>query len=310
MNLLSQTFVPDSSCGAVFSVDNVEEMIADAKGRVLPIPGRPEYDASEYIMKHAVNRWKVASTDCVEGVHGILHRCVSESLVEQAVTNRFNKIKNLYVEITNDLLLEKKLLTIDRVTKRWEMEHNLFTTNGAKLQSFRNEFITSIKREIAKSLKLVSQDTTKLPSPATPIDASRWTSTLFDTSQSKLLCSDKVVETMANVMAYFHLKADAYADCVCSHVLFHLMGEFVTDLGNEVSRRIGVFSLSNDELHHLFSEGTAVSKYREELQRRTERQGKGLKLINDHLNHHSGKKRAPSPPLDQRPLKLQCREEK
>jgi len=103
--------------------------------------------------------------------------------------------------------------------------------------------------------------------------------------QSTRICSDRVIETIANAMAYFHLKAESYADIVSTHILFHLLGHFKNDLGHELNKRIGVFTKTDDELHNLFSEGADISKRREELQRRRERQREALNLINDHINY-------------------------
>lgn len=101
--------------------------------------------------------------------------------------------------------------------------------------------------------------------------------------QSKLECSDRIIETISNAMAYFQLKADSYIDCVCSHVLLYLLRDFAHDLGSELNKGIGVFTKSEDDLYRLFSEGDDVGRQREEIQRRGERQKEALKLINDHL---------------------------
>ncbi len=295
-------YVPASNCRDVLSVDDVESMIEEAKGRVLPIPGRPEYDASEIIMRYFVNQWKEPSITLVERVHDILHSLVSENLVEQAVSNRFKKIKNKCQEITNDLLRERSSLTTDRVTNLWGMEQNLFTTKGEELRSIRNNFITWIKSAIVGDATMESSVSSAITSLQSIQGVKEQLINLFSvpdvmahlakiglTKESLLLmnsnrvCSDKVIETIASAMAYFHLKAPAYGDSVGSHVLHHLLGDFVAELGNEVCKKMGVFSSPIGELHHLFSEGAEVGKYREELNRKRERQKEALNLINDHL---------------------------
>ena len=149
-------YVPDMDCPDIMTVDDVEKMIASTKGRVLPLPGRPEYDTSEQIMRAAVNRWKAPSIECVEKVHDMLRTLVSGEeygLIDETVTKRFQKINNVYVEITNDMLRERCSLTIQRVTECWEMEQQLYTSNDAPLLLMRSQLIERIKSKIKPDTK-------------------------------------------------------------------------------------------------------------------------------------------------------------
>jgi Dynamin central region len=289
----SQMYLPDMDCPDIMTVADVEKTIASTKGRVLPLPGRPEYDTSELIMRAAVNRWKAPSIECVEKVHDMLRTLVSgeNGLIDEAVTKRFQKITNIYVEITDDMLRERCSLIIQRVTECWEMEQQLYTSNDTHLQFVRSQFIARIKNAIEpegtiadlvnhlESLGgcngMVLEQLAKFGITQESIAITR----------STRICSDRVIETIANAMAYFHLKAASYADIVSTHILFHLLEHFNHDLGHELNKRIGVFTKTDDELHILFSEGADVSKRREELQRRRERQLEALNLMNGHINY-------------------------
>lgn len=288
----SQMYVPDMDCPDIMTVDDVEKMIASTKGRVLPLPGRPEYDASEQIMRATVNGWKAPSIECVEKVHGFLRALVSGEeygLIDEAMNKRFQKITNFYVEITDQMLRERCSLTVQRVTECWEMEQQLYTSNDAHLQLIRSQFIDRIKSKItpdAKEDMLQSLKNLGVQTSALELLAKAGiTQEKITIMQSARICSDRVIETIANAMAYFHLKAESYADIVSTHILFHLLEHFKSDLGNKLNKRIGVFNKSQDELHALFSEGADISKRREELQRRGERQREALNLINDHINY-------------------------
>jgi len=286
-----KTYVPDSthSQDEVLTVDDVEEMINASRGRVLPIPGRPEYDTSVYIMKQAIRQWKDPSISCARRVHDILRHLLSEgpdNLVEKIETlSRFKNMRNSYAKISTDLLLEHSRFTIERVEKLWDMEQYLFTTNVEALLDLRSTLISAIKNEIRQDPK--EQFANALNDFSSEIfaklAAAGITKDHLSILQSRPLCSEKVVETMANAMAVFHLKSNIYADCVCSHILLHLVGDFTNGLGNKLNAKIGAFTKTEDELYHLFSEGADVMKFREELVRKRNRQKAGLELITSYL---------------------------
>jgi Dynamin central region len=251
--------LPDLFCPSVLTADDLEGMILAARGRILPLPGRAEYDTSEIIIQQVVEQWKALSVSCVNAVGSILRSFIagnSDSLVYQAAISRFKRLHHELVETFVGLLHERSSLTLDRVIQRWEMEKQLFTTNGETLRSYRYKFTASIQHVIKPDVKeSVETFFSNLEATAAAKLANiGLTKDSLSIMQSKLECGDQIIETISNAMAYFQLKADSYIDCACSYVLLYLLRDFAHDLGSELNEGIGVLTKSEDDLYRVISE--------------------------------------------------------
>ncbi len=152
-NSAQKDYTADHNCASVYTVEDVRTTIRLARGRELPLPGKPQYDACESYILKSVNQWEAPAKECVQHVQGQLEELVvgtrDNSLLD-TIPARFRPLRERAREIIYGLVAELGAVTLDRVHDLCVMQNHLFTFNEEAVAKARTEFIATIKAMIDK----------------------------------------------------------------------------------------------------------------------------------------------------------------
>ena len=148
----------------VLSVETVQRMIEERRGRELKVPGGPAaYVSAVGIVHQAVESWKTPATKCIDDASAALKKLVDEVVCCVIPIERFSKVNELVMKILicslNDASQKCHLRKEDLFTQ--ELSKDLYTQNDHYLQDSFNKTQCMVRRSMGLAInwqKLGSQD--------------------------------------------------------------------------------------------------------------------------------------------------------
>lgn len=125
------------------------------KGREIPFPGPPEYEASKALIIGAIECWEDPVLKCnQEAGSKLSNRLVGTGgVLSISISPRFRRLLSKVDDLASQFLEQRIDATKNRIETICQMELDLFTMNALEVQHLRRKMIKKVKTCCTRKFK-------------------------------------------------------------------------------------------------------------------------------------------------------------